>query len=124
GADEGEGDAEEPLPGPGPEVLGRLVQGGVEVGEAGGRVEEEDGVEVQGLDDDDAEELGRAEDVPVDAEDLVERALASEDCAHAESAHERGEDEWDEHGRVQGRLEREAVLGAEDRQGEGDQGAE
>ena len=62
--DQGESDFAKDAEAGGAEVLGGFVHGWIEVGEGGGEIEEEDGVEVEGVEGDDAVEAAIAE--PVD----------------------------------------------------------
>ncbi len=114
--DQRQRDLEEPTPRTGAQVLGALVQRGVQVGQRRRGVEVDDGVKVQGLDDDHAPELVGPEQVEIRAQQRVERARTAHQRPQAQSSHERGEDQGDEDRRVERLLEREAVVGAEHRQ--------
>ena len=130
--DEREGDAAEDRPAPAAEVGGGLLHRGVDVGERGADVEEDDRVERERLDEDDADVARLAE--PVDrpaAEDGVERPVGPEHLGDADGAHEGREDERDENQRAEGLLpgeleavrepgERNREAGGEERRAEGD----
>ena len=104
GHDEGEGDAEKFAQPGAAEVLGRLLHGGVDVGEGGDDVEVDDGVEIEGDHGGDAPELALTEPVNGSSgiletemdEEGVQRALLAENLADADGADEGGQDHRDE----------------------------
>ena len=123
-AHERQGDGGEPFPRAGAEIFGGFVECGVKVGEGGGGVEIDDGVEREGLHEDNSGDFGVAKDVKLGAEESVEGTFAAEQCSHADGADEGGQDERHEDDCGEEAFAGEFVAGTDDgqRQGDGDGG--
>lgn len=128
---QGEGDGPEDAAAARAEVAGGVTEAGVEIGQGRLHAEVHDRVEVQDLEEDDPGEAAVAEPVrrvlqvgqAQLAEDEVEAAEAGEELFQADGAHERGEDEGQEHGPAEEGFAREIAAEKEIGQGDGDEEA-
>ena len=130
--DQRQGDLEKPPEARAPEVFGGLLHRRVDVGQGSNRVEIDDGVEAEGVDQRDAEKLVRAEPVEgppmrpqAEVDDqAVERTVLAEDLLDADGADERRQDHRHEDEGSEKALQRKKEAVRVEGEGQGDQQGE